>query len=96
MFFAVQAATDRPADYIRANTGLQMDRLRRENWAVDEVNVVTANLKDLDDIRLYAGPIAANSTDASWLELLRAPGLPRLETLTRRLTDATVTARIEV
>lgn len=93
---AIWVIQDELADYIRKNTGLRLDELRSETWVVDEVNVVTANLGDPDDIQLYAGPVHTGEAGASWLELLRAPGIPRVETLTRKLTSETVAARLIV
>lgn len=93
---AIWVIQDELANYIRKNTGLRLDELRRETWVVDEVNVVTANLGDPDDIQLYAGPVLADGAGASWLELLRAPGIPRVEALTKKLTRGSVAARLIV
>ena len=72
-------------DYIRANTGLQVDGLESPDWQPGEVNVVAANLDDPEDLRLFAGPVRAAPGEPSWTELLSAPGIPAVEVLESKL-----------
>lgn len=78
-------------DYIKSSTGLRLDALRSSDWRPKEVNVVSANINDPDDIELFAGPVQSQNGEACWSELLNAPGIPELEKLTDRLTaDAAI------
>ena len=83
-------------DYIRANTRLHVDALQTEQWAPQQVNVISANLTDPQDIRLFAGPIRGEAGEASWTEILSAPGLPAVGALESKLDDDAAMATIEV
>ena len=83
-------------DYIRANTGLRLDDLRSKSWATGEVNVLSANLDDPNDIRLYAGPIQSKDGTACWTELLNTPALPKVDTLQDKLDDNQLIAELVV
>lgn len=81
-------------DYIRANTGLQVDGLESPDWQPGEVNVVAANLDDPEDLRLFAGPVRAAPGEPSWTELLSAPGIPAVEVLESKLIGESMIATI--
>lgn len=81
-------------EYIRKQTGLRLDELYSPTWQAGEVNVVSASIDDPDDIRLYSGPIRATSDEACWTELLSAPSIPALGSLTDRLSQDRVVATI--
>ncbi len=74
------------ADYIRTQTALPLDDLHSDDWSPHEVNMVVA---DLDGpVALYAGPIRSQNGDRRcWLEILGAPHLPSLASMTRKLND---------
>lgn len=74
------------ADYIRTQTALPLDDLRSPDWSPHEINMVVA---DLDGpLALYAGPIrASNGNRCCWLEILGAPHLPSLASMTKKLRD---------
>ena len=84
---AIWVVQDSLMDYIKGNTGLRLDELRSLNWQPKEVNVVSANINDPDDLKLFAGPVQSKNGEACWSELLNAPGIPELEKLTNRLED---------
>ena len=81
-------------DYIGRQTGLRLDELYSPDWKTDEVNVVSASIDDPRDIRLYSGPIRSTGGEACWTELLSAPSVPSVESLTDRLTDNRVIATL--
>lgn len=84
-------------DYIRSSTGLRAEELdATADWRVGEVNVVSANLDDPNDIRLYAGPIASRDGSASWSELVRTPSLPDMQVLTDKLGGSDSIATLTV
>ena len=83
-------------DYIGSQTGLRLAELRSRNWQTDEVNVVSANIDDPDDIKLYAGPIHSTDGEACWTDLLSTPSIPEIGSLTTRLTDDRVIATFTV
>lgn len=74
------------AEYIRTQTALPLDDLISPDWTPDEVNMVVADLNG--PIALYAGPIRSRRGDRKcWLEILGAPHLPSMETMTRKLKE---------
>ena len=73
--------------YIGAQTGLRIDELLSSTWETGEVNVISANIHDPEDIKLYAGPIHSSSGEACWTELLSTPSIPSVTSLTDRLSD---------
>lgn len=81
-------------NYIRSNTGLRLDQLRSLSWEPDEVNVVSANINDPNDLQLYAGPIRSRDGEACWTDLLNAPGIPDLGKLTDQLVDDKIIATL--
>lgn len=85
-------------DYMRKNTGLRLDALRSPNWGASEVNMISVNLNAPEEsAELYAGPIhPGGDTGVSWLELLRAPHVPRLESLLAKLEEKAPVAVITV
>ena len=83
-------------DYIGRQTGLRLDELHSPEWKTDEVNVVSASIDDPQDIRLYSGPIHSKGGEACWTELLSTPSVPLLTTLTDRLTDDRIVARLKI
>ena len=79
--------------YIGAQTGLHLDALRSPTWELGEVNVVSANIDDPNDLTLYSGPILSSRPgEACWTALLSAPAIPAVGALTGRLTDDNVIA----
>ena len=83
-------------DYIGRQTGLRLDELHSPEWKTDEVNVVSASIDDPQDIRLYSGPIHSKGGEACWTELLSTPSVPKVKSLTDRLTDDRVIATLRV
>ena len=86
---------DRLVEYIRTNTALPLDALHSPDWTPGEVNMLVSNLTE--PVALYAGPIrAAHGDRACWLELLGAPHIPTLGSITRKLENATPVATFRV
>ena len=74
------------ADYIRTQTALPLNDLHSLDWSPHEVNMVVADLGG--PLALYAGPIRSRNGDRRcWLEILGAPHLPSLASMTKKLTD---------
>ena len=72
------------ANYIRTQTALPLDDLISLDWEPDEVNMVVANLEG--PVALYAGPIRPRDGNRHcWLEILGAPHLPSLSSITKKL-----------
>lgn len=87
---------DALADYIRKKTGLHLDALRSGDWRPSEVNVISVNMNDPNDLVLYAGPVRPKKPgDACWMDLLAAPGLPAADVLEVKLGDDAVMAVLE-
>ena len=79
---------DRLVDYIRTNTALPLDALHSPDWTPGEVNMLVSNLAQ--PVALYSGPIrAGGDSQACWLELLGAPHIPTLGSITRKLEAQT-------
>ena len=93
---AIWVVQDSLLSYMRTNTGLRLDELRSPNWQLGEVNVVSANINNPNDLELYAGPIRSRHGEACWTELLSAPDIPRMDRLTDRLTDDAVVTTLTV
>lgn len=94
---AVWVVQDALTGYIRGNTGLDLDALRSGGWRRGEVNVISVNMNDPDDLVLYAGPIRPKKPGgACWMDLLAAPGLPPVAVLEPKLSDAAVAAALAV
>lgn len=91
---AIWIIQDALLDYIRTNTGLQVDALHSPTWRAGEVNVISANLNDPNGLNLFAGPIRAAIGTPSWTELLSAPGIPSVATLRTKLREESIVARI--
>ena len=88
---------DALVNYMRANTGLRLENLHSEDWQPDEVNMISANINDPQDVQLYKGPIyPRRQGEICWMDLLGAPGLPAIEILTDSLTDDNAIADIIV
>jgi len=86
---------DALANYIRAQTALPLDRLRSPKWKPGEVNLVVSDLTKATD--LYSGPIRPTKGKGPyWLEILGAPHIPSLESLTSKLDGVAPIATIEV
>lgn len=74
------------ADYIGTHTALPLDDLRSPDWAPDEVNMVVSNLNG--PVALYFGLVRAAGGDRKcWFELLGAPHVPTLESITMKLEE---------
>lgn len=84
---AIWVVQDTLMEYIGKQTGLRLDELHSPDWKTGEVNVVAASIDDPTDIRLYSGPIHSQDGEACWTELLSTPSVPKMESLTNRLTD---------
>lgn len=93
---AIWAVQDTLINYIRMNTGLQIDKLHSKDWAIGEVNVISSNIDDSEDVKLYAGPTYSTDGSACWSELLHTPGLPKLETLENALQKSEAIAEIVI
>lgn len=93
---AIWVVQDSLLDYMKSNTGLRLDDLRAPDWRPQEVNVVSANINDPNDIELFAGPVQSQNGEACWSELLNTPGIPKLENLTNRLTADAVIATLNL
>ena len=88
---------DALTDYMRKNTGLDLDALRSGDWRRGEVSVISVNMNDPGDLVLYAGPIRPEEPGgACWLDLLATPGLPDVAVLEPKLSDTAVLAALEV
>lgn len=87
---------DTLADYMREKTGLRLDALRSPTWKAGEVNVLSVNLDDPNDIRLYAGPVHSSNGNPSWDELLDTPGLPSLVALEGKLESRPTVAELVI
>ncbi len=82
--------------YIGSQTGLKLDQLLSADWKTGEVNVVSASIDDPEDIKLYAGPVHSIHGEACWTELLSAPAIPKITSLTDRLSDDRVVTTFTV
>lgn len=75
---------DRLVDYIRTNTALPLDELRSNDWTPGEVNLLVSDLTR--PTALYSGPIrSSDSSRVCWMELLGAPHIPTLGSITKKL-----------
>ena len=93
---AIWVVQDSLLSYMRSNTGLRLDDLRSPNWEPGEVNVVSANINNPNDLELYAGPVRSVDEEACWTELLSAPGIPEIRSLTGHLADDAVVTTLTV
>lgn len=84
---AIWVIQDSLLAYIDSKTGLQVEQLRSRNWQRDEVNIISANLDEPNDLRLYSGPIHSSGGAACWTDLLSAPAIPPADVLTKRLSQ---------
>jgi hypothetical protein len=83
------------ADYIRSRTALPLDDLLSPEWAPDEVNMVVAGMEGPE--ALYAGPIRPRNGDRRcWMEILGAPHLPSLSSMTKKLESKSPFTRVIV
>lgn len=75
---------DALASYIQDQTALPLDALHSPQWEPGEVNLVVS---DLDGPKaLYSGPIRPEGSDRRcWLEILGAPYVPPVTSLTDKL-----------
>ena len=86
---------DRLVEYIRTNTALPLDALHSPDWTPGEVNMLVSDLTE--PVALYAGPIrSASGSRACWLELLGAPHIPTLGSITRKLDETAPVTTIRV
>ena len=86
---AIWVVQDSLIDYIGSRTGLRLEELRSPDWQRGEVNVISANLDNPLDLKLYSGPIHSTGGNACWTDLLSAPAIPTVGVLTRRLDPST-------
>ncbi len=78
---------DTLVDYVRKNTALPLDQLHSQDWAPGEVNMLVSDLTQ--PVALYSGPIRpGGDSKACWMDLLGAPHIPTLSSLTKKLDDA--------
>ena len=82
--------------YIGKHTGLRLAELYSPEWEIGEVNVVSANIDGSGDIRLYSGPIQSIDGEACWTDLLAAPSIPAVESLTDQLIEDRAIASVLV
>ena len=84
---AVWVIQDVLAQYIQSQTALPLERLRSDDWAPGEVNLIVCGLDG--GMKLYSGPIrSSKSARPCWLEILGAPHIPALESLARKLDES--------
>lgn len=93
---AIWVIQDSLMEYIRKNTGLDLEALRSEEWTPGEVNVVVAGLEETGEIELYAGPIRREGNRPCWSDLLGAPGLPVVDRLLQKLAKKDKVATLQV
>ena len=92
---AIWIVQDLLADYIGTHTALPLDDLRSPDWTPGEVNMVVSDLSG--PVALYSGPIRAAGGDRKcWFELLGAPHVPTLESMTRKLDEIPPVATFRV
>ena len=72
-------------NYINSRTGLRLKELESKDWKRGEVNVISANLDNPLDLKLYSGPIRATGGRACWTDLLSVSIVPPIGILTRKL-----------
>ena len=84
------------ANYMNAKTGLRLQELFSPDWQTGEVNVLSANLDNPDDLRLYSGPVQSTSGEACWAELLNTPSIPEVEILQRKLSAESMVSEFVV
>lgn len=82
--------------YIDDKTGLRLEELKSNNWKRGEVNLVSANLDDPNDLAFYSGPVRSSDGTACWTDLLGAPAIPPLGVLTQRLEQKSMAASFVV
>ena len=86
---------DRLVEYIRTNTALPLDALRAPDWTPGEVNMLVSDLTQ--PVALYSGPIrSAHGSRTCWLELLGAPHIPTLGSITKKLDETPPLATFRV
>lgn len=93
---AIWVVQDSLLAYIDSKTGLQLEQLRSREWERSEVNIVSASLDNPDDLKLYSGPIHSVDGRACWTDLLRAPAIPAVDVLRKRLDPSSVSASLVV
>ena len=76
---------DTLASYMRDKTGLRLDEMRSTSWQTAEVNVLSVNIHDFNELTLYSGPIHSHDGSACWDELLDTPSLPAAGVLAGKL-----------
>ena len=82
-------------EYIRSNTALPLEALHAPDWTPGEVNMLVSNLTR--PVALYSGPIRADpGAGTCWLELLGAPHIPTLGSITRKLDEMAPVATFRV
>lgn len=87
---------DTLAEYMAGNTGIQLERLKSDDWQLGEVNVLSSNITEPDDLTLYSGPVHASSGKACWAELLNTPALPKFDVIRAKLRDDNAVSQFTV
>ena len=83
------------AQYIQSQTALPLEELRSDDWTPGEVNLIVSDLTGR--LTLYSGPIRTPGTSRlCWLEILGAPHVPALDSLTGKLDQKDPIAQIVV
>ena len=82
--------------YIDSKTGLRLEQLRSSEWERNEVNIISASLDNPEELKLYSGPIHSAEGRACWTDLLRAPAIPPVDVLTKRLDPNSASASLIV
>ena len=93
---AIWVVQDSLVNYIDSGTGLRLGELRSKDWERGDVNVISANLDDPEDLKLYSGPIHSVDGSACWTDLLSAPAIPPVGVLTKRLDPQSISSSIVV
>ena len=78
---------------------LRQNAREKTVWQVDVRALdptAAANIDDPTDIKLYAGPIHSTDGEACWTDLLGAPAISKVGSLTTCLTDDQVIAMLTV
>jgi len=86
---AIWVVQDQLVEYIKQNTGLQVDQLSAS--VAQEVNIISASSDKRGEPVLLAGPISsAISSDPSFSDILRASFLPSLEQVEKKIPNVPI------
>lgn len=92
----VWVVQDALMEYIKSNTGLRLNEMLSSDWRRGEINVISVNIDDPNDLRLYSGPVIGKRGEACWTELLLTPALPNIDVLDGKLSSSNSIANLIV